>query len=524
MTNDIAVRLDEIADQDPPDWATYERLACAAVDAAGSWPDIEALLASESLQESLLGDSDASPTLARALTSAALRMSPEDSTQCLGLIVRSATFDPRRILRVPYQSPKPRFSKGISELTDSVREALASSAAPAEVSAPLILTLLASGAADTTEMAALLPRLKGKGLSAAALLGATLVAARQGLEPGPIVAAARRVLAKLPKKTTADKQWLTMAAVIAIVLLGEDDEHLRSAATDVLSRPAAAPSHWGISGSAGATSAEWLIAALTNESTKGRQFLAELVQQIAAAPLAGPGAAAERAELLVSLVFREPVDPRGLLFGALDDAQRAVLSALCSPPFQNAHTAIRTLGFWSPKSITSFTSQTGSHYRSLVTSESFQDGPIYPLYWWRSIARGDVDLETGLELLRTQLDVHELAELMFLRTDRPITKRGMRSQEDWDREHALALALITWLETHDPSFGETLRRFAAPGPHEYAFVAEALLRAAERGEVVLGPEHDDAMVGGLLSARSKSTLLPLVRKQARGEQWLARAG
>lgn len=523
MTNDIAVRLDEIADQDPPDWATYERLACAAVDAAGSWSDIEALLASESLQESLLGDSDASPTLARALTSAALRMSPEDSTQCLGLIVRSATFDPRRILRVPYQSPKPRFSKGISELTDSVREALASSAAPAEVSAPLILTLLASGAADTTEMAALLPRLKGKGLSAAALLGATLVAARQGLEPGPIVAAARRVLAKLPKKTTADKQWLTMAVVIAIVLLGEDDEHLRSAATDVLSRPAAAPSHWGISGSAGATSAEWLIAALTNESTKGRQFLAELVQQIAAAPLAGPGAAAERAELLVSLVFREPVDPRGLLFGALDESQRAVLSALCSPTFQNAHTAIRRLGFWSEQSIAAFLHQSGSHFRAL-TAEKLEGGPIYPLYLWRSIARGDVDLETGLESIRSQLDVREIAELMFLRTDRPITKRGMRSQEDWDREHALALALITWLETHDPSFGETLMRFAAPGPHEYAFVAEALLRAAERGEVVLGPEHDHAMVGGLLSARSKSTLLPLVRKQARGEQWLARAG
>lgn len=43
MSRDIAVRLDETADQDTPDWATYEGLACAAVDASSAWSDIEAL-------------------------------------------------------------------------------------------------------------------------------------------------------------------------------------------------------------------------------------------------------------------------------------------------------------------------------------------------------------------------------------------------------------------------------------------------------------------------------------------------
>lgn len=518
MSKDIAARLDEIADQDAPDWATYEALACAAVDAASSWSDLEATL-SESLQESLFGESDGSPRLAHSLVAAASRMPPEDAVKTLGLIMRAATFDPRHLLRVPYRCPKPQFSRGISERKDSIREAWVS-AGTSELSAPLLWVLLASGATEASDLAVLLPHLK-KDPSAATLLGATLIAARHELEPAPIVAAARRVLAKLPKKTTADKQWRTMAAVIAVVLLGAEDEHLRAAATDVLSRSAAAPSHWGISDSVGATSAEWLLAALAN-APEGPLRLAELIHPIATAPLATPVAAAERAELLVSLAFREPIDPRGLLLGTLDDAQRAVLEALRSESFQNARVAIRKLGFWSRQSLVDFSNQTGSHYRALHV-EKLEDGPVYPLYVWRSIARGDLDLQTGLEVLRSQLDVHEIAELMFLRTDRPITKLGMRSQDDWDREHALALALLAWLE-RDPSFGAILKRFAAPGPHEYAFVAEALLRAADRSELVLGPEHDDAIVHGLLSARAKSTLLPLVKKQARAEQWLARAG
>jgi hypothetical protein len=519
VSNDIAARLDEIADQDTPDWATYEALACASIDAASSWSDLEATL-SESLQESLFGEHDGSPRLAHSLVAAASRMPPEDAVKTLGLIVRAATFDPRHLLRVPYRCPKPQFSRGISEQKDAIREAWVR-AGTSDVSAPLLLVLLASAATDASDLAVLLPHLKGKDPSAAALLGATLIAARHGLEPAPVVAAARRWLAKLPKKTTADKQWRTTAAVIAIVLLGAEDEHLRAAATDVLSRSAAAPSHWGISDSVGATSAEWLIAVLTN-APEGPLRLAELIRPIATAPLATPVAAAQHAELLVGLAFRDPIDPRGLLLGALDDAQRAVLEALRSDSFQNAHTAIRKLGFWSRQSLVDFSNQTGSHYRALSV-EKLEEGPVYPLYVWRSIARGDLDLETGLQALRSQLDVHEIAELMFLRTDRPITKLGMRSQDDWDREHALVLDLLAWLE-EDASFGAILQRFAAPGPHEYAFVAEALLRAAYRGALVLGPEHDEAIVQGLLSARVKSTLLPLVKQQARAEQWLARAG
>ncbi|MCU0676648.1 MAG: hypothetical protein MUE69_28125 [Myxococcota bacterium] len=65
----------------------------------------------------------------------------------------------------------------------------------------------------------------------------------------------------------------------------------------------------------GATSAEWLLAALAN-SPEGPLRLAELIAPVATAPLATPVAAAERAELIVGLAFREPIDPRGLLLGA----------------------------------------------------------------------------------------------------------------------------------------------------------------------------------------------------------------
>lgn len=73
MSSDVTARLDEIADQDEPDWAAYEELACAAIDAAQSWTEIAALLESESLQESLLGEADATAGLARSLAVAPLR-------------------------------------------------------------------------------------------------------------------------------------------------------------------------------------------------------------------------------------------------------------------------------------------------------------------------------------------------------------------------------------------------------------------------------------------------------------------
>jgi hypothetical protein len=77
VSSDIAARLDEIADQDSPDGAAYEALAIASIDATKSWSDVTALLESESLHESLLGESDSSPTLARSLVAAALRVPAE---------------------------------------------------------------------------------------------------------------------------------------------------------------------------------------------------------------------------------------------------------------------------------------------------------------------------------------------------------------------------------------------------------------------------------------------------------------
>ena len=491
------------------------------IEASKDGDGLRELTTIEGLEDIFLGEADAPETVGAALARFALGHSDDP---LVWAVIHAALGIPieQALLRAE-TSQKPQLLRGVEGEIRQLRLVVGRKDPP--LGALLLLARLPS--ATVEDLALLAKHLRSTEASLTAGLSIALLTRRLHVNAGhPDVHAAslamEKVVAKLPAKPM-EKTVLPLAlAAAGLLLLGSNRSDVSAALGMALTVPASVPLSWGFALAPRArTTSDLLIAVLRFVAeADGLKDLAPLLSTLAEVKLARADAHEVIAKLLVSIGFPSGIpEGPGLRMDRLRPIEREVLQALRNPRFERADMSMRALGFWSHQALVEFLAESGPQFRSIELSA----GGRAPAIWvWRATAIGALSQKDAFDALVRCGEPPLLGELVLSRRERPITEALLKTPADDAREQSLALALIEWLEAHDSAWLARLAK-GMQGPYEAAFVALGILRAAEKGLITLGAEHDALFEDAFLSARVLEPTLSLVKRLPQGARLLSTA-
>jgi hypothetical protein len=518
--SDFAADLTALAEREPPDADAWEGVLVRAISSAASYADVEALCRAESVEEAFLGEGDPPTAAVVALVELAIRLGGREGARVVAFALRSAEVDVTTALAPGYAPTKPRVAAALGGLLPRIRELLGG--AESEITPGLLMLLLRcpTVADDVAIPVQLLGRKK---LAPAALLVGAVLAQRHRLPPKDprreaLLARARKDTKTVPAKHAAASDFATSCAASAALALGDTSDAILAAAEFALAAVSPLPEEWGWSfGTRALTCADVVVASLrqADASALDPAHLARLLRSMGGTP--PPPPKTEPVESLATVVIdlglrgtRTPA-PLGLVLADVDEVAHAALEALATPRFEKAFVATRSVGFWSQASIRAFLSAEGPHYRVVEVEVGGRRARLHALRVWRGAAVAEIGHDVAMRALTEGASPDDVAELVFARTDRPITEAMLKSPEDWEREQALALALIEWLEARHPAWATAIEQRCGGAPVIAQFVTLALLRAASRGTLAVEPRHHRVIQAGFVAGRVLEPTLGWVR-------------